>query len=209
MKLSERMFAVSLLLVLGPVACPSQNFSADVVFVDAKANAGSLNSDSSAHKASRLFVSEDKMRLDMFGPDGIILLVDTADQTAFALFPAKREYAPLAAPFSEYFRVKDPENACSDWQKVSAQKVDCEKVGYETVDGRQALKYRNNRISDIVPSAVWVDPKLKFVVKWESGEKSAELRNIREARQTEDLFTLPSGYDVPKPKKTKSKGFSQ
>jgi hypothetical protein len=206
MKIIPLLFAVTLPIVI-PVACYSQSFSADIVFLDANGHTASLNNNSEP-KASRLFVSKEKMRLDMGGPDGTILLINAADETAFALFPAKKEYQALALNFSEYFRVHDPEDACRDWQKVSAQKIDCKKAGYEIVGGRQALKYLNDRRSDIGPSALWIDPELKFVIKWEGGGKGAELRNIHEEGQSADLFTLPLDYDVPKPAKGISKRFS-
>ena len=208
MKLAKSLFALISMFVLASVACLGQSFSADVVFVDVKANPGSQNNNFPTHQPSRLFVNENKIRLELGGRDGTILLVNPADQTVFALFPAKREYQPLAFRFSEYFRVTDPENACSDWQSASAQEVACQKAGYEIVDGRRTIKYRNNVVSDIVPNAVWIDPELKFVVKWEGAGKSAELRNIHEESQTADLFTVPSDYNVPKPKKIKNKGFS-
>ncbi len=135
--------------------------------------------------------------------------VNAADQTAFALIPAKKEYEPLAGGLSEYFRVSDAEDACPDWQKAAAQKVDCEKVGHEVVDGRQTVKYRNKLASDVAISAVWIDLGVKFVIKWEGAGTGVELRNIQEAKQAADLFTLPSDYEVPKPRKGASKGFSK
>ena len=50
--------------------------------------------------------------------------------------------------------------------------------------------------------------RVKFVVKWEGTSTGVELRNIQEARQAADLFTLPSDYEVPKPRKGTNKGFS-
>ena len=205
---SVRLLLTLLLGVLVPAVCPAQDFSADAVFIDRDATAGSLEADKSAHNPSRLFVSEEKIRLEMGRPTGTILLVNAAEQTAFAVFPAKKEYEPLAGAVSEYFRVSDPEDACHDWQKASAQKVDCEKVGHEIVDGRPTVKYRNKNASDVAISAVWIDPELKFVLKWQSAGIGAELHNIQEGKQAADLFTLPSDYDVPKPRKGTNKGFS-
>jgi len=209
MKFNATCLAVILLLGVAPAVCPAQDFSADVVYIDGKVNAASLRADTSAHNLSRLFVSKDKMRLEMGGLTGTVLLVNAADQTAFALIPAKKEYEPLAGGLSEYFRVSDAEDACPDWQKAAAQKVDCEKVGHEVVDGRQTVKYRNKLASDVAISAVWIDLGVKFVIKWEGAGTGVELRNIQEAKQAADLFTLPTDYEVPKPRKGASKGFSK
>jgi hypothetical protein len=200
---------IALLMGLVPAICLAQDFSADVVYLAAaKAGAASEGTEASAHNPSRLFVSEENIRLETRGPAGIILLVSGGEQTAFALFPSKKEYEPLSGGLSEYFRVADAENACPDWQKASAQTIDCEKVSREVVDGRQTVKYRNKRPSDAAIAAVWIDLELKFVVKWEGASTGADLRNIQEAQQAANLFMLPSDYDIPRPRKGTNKGFS-
>ena len=207
MKLNGAYLAVILLLGAAPAVCPAQDFSAEVVFVDGNV-AAPAKTDTPGHNLSRLFVSEDKFRLEVGGSTRTVVLVNAAEQTGYALFPAKKEYEPLAGGLSEYFRVRDAENVCSDWQKSSAQKIDCERVGHEIVDGRQTVKYRNKSASDVAISAVWIDLKLRFVVKWQGTGSGAELRNIQEGKQAADLFTLPSDYDITKPRKGTNKGFS-
>jgi len=210
MKLKTINLAPGLLLGLIPAVCLAQEFSADVVYLAAaKPGAKSGGAESPAHQPSELYVSKDKIRLETRGVSGTILLLNGAEHTAIALFPAKKAYQHLAGGPSEYFRGEDAENACPDWQKATDQKIECEKVGHEEVDGRQTVKYRNKGASDAVTSAVWIDSALKFVVKWESAGAGAELRNIREAQQAADLFTVPPGYEVLKPLKAKSKGYLQ
>lgn len=63
MNILPLIFAVTLPVVI-PVACYSQSFSADVVFLDGNGHTGSLNNNSEP-KAPRLFVNEEKMRLDL------------------------------------------------------------------------------------------------------------------------------------------------
>ena len=209
MKRKIASIAARLILGLAPAVCVAQDFSADVVYFPAgnpdKASGGN---ETPVHNPSRLYVSEDNMRLETRGLSGAVLVVKGGEQAAYALFPAKKEYEPLAGGLPEYFRVTEVENACADWQRAAAQKIDCEKVGHEVVDGRQAVKYRNKRASDAAISAVWIDVRLKFVVKWEGTITGVELRNIQEAQQAADLFTLPSDYEVPKPRKGTNKGFS-
>jgi hypothetical protein len=194
-------------LGMAQAVCSGQEFSANVIRSDGNDSAGSAASDTS-HNLSRLFVSNDKLRLEMGGPTGTVLLVNGAEHTAYAIFPAKKEYQPLAGGPSEYFRTHDAENACPDWQKVSVQKLDCEKVGSDVLNGRHTVKYRNKTASNEAVSTVWIDVALKFVIKWEGAGAGAQLKDIQEAKQAEDLFVLPSDYDVPKPKKGTNKGFS-
>jgi hypothetical protein len=149
------------------------------------------------------------MRLETRGLTDTILLVNGGEHTAVALFPERKAYQPLATGPSEYFRVENADDACPEWQTATDQKIACEKVGHELVDGRQTVKYQNKGASDAAIAAVWIDLALKFVVKWEGGGAGAELHNIKEAPQAADLFAVPSGYKVLKPHKGTSKGFSQ
>jgi hypothetical protein len=210
MKLEARRFAAIVLLGLIPVACRAQDFSADVVYAASDKPAGpSPGAATSPHTPSKIYVSKGKMRLETRGFSGTILLVNSDEHTTVALFPARKEYQYLTGGPSEYFRVQDGDNACPDWQKAGEQKVNCEKVGPEVVDGRQTVKYRNKGApGNSTITAVWVDPTLHFVIKWEDVNSSAELHSIKEGQQPADLFTIPSGYSVLKPLKKAPKGLS-
>jgi hypothetical protein len=210
MMLKAITLAATFLLGLIPSFCQAQEFSADVVYVTtSKPDAPSAGTGNSSRPSSKLYVSKDKMRIETHGLAETVLLVNGGEHAAVALFPAKKEYQPLASGPSEYFRVQDAENACPDWQKAADQKIVCERVGHEVVDGRQAVKYRNKGASEDAATAIWIDPALKFVVKWESAGTGAELRNIKEAQQAADLFAVPSAYKLLQPQKAKPKGFSQ
>ena len=202
MRFKTTSLAATFLLGLIPAVCPAQDFSADIVYLGAGAGI-------SSHPSSRLYVSRDKMRLETRGLNETILLVNAEEHTAVTVFPARKAYQPLATGPSEYFRVENADDACPDWQKVSEQKIVCEKVGHELVGGRQTVKYQNKVASDAATTAVWIDLALKFVVKWEGAGTAAELRNIKEAQQAADLFAVPSSYKSLKPQKGTSKGFSQ
>ena len=198
----------AVLLWLAPNLCRAQDFSADVLYSATKspATSGSL---SSAH-TSKIFVSKDKIRLETRGVTGTVLLVDAGEHTTFALFPDHKMYQPLMNPPAEYFRVKDAENACPDWRRASIQEIVCEKVGHETVAGHDAVKYLNKRsAAETSPTAVWIDPALRFVIKWENTDTVAELQNIKEGAQTVDLFTVPSTYEPLKPMKKSPKSASK
>ena len=98
--------------------------------------------------------------------------------------------------------MEDPENVCPDWQKATGQKIVCQKVGHEVVDGRQTVKYQNKSTSaGDSTSAVWIDLTLNFPVKWENPNISAELRNIKVGPQSAELFATPDDYGVLRPGK--------
>ena len=120
-----------------------QEFSADVVYLDTrKLNAPADGSANAAHPSSKLYVSEDKIRLETNGLTGTILLADIREHSAVALQPKKKAYERLASAPTQYFRVESADDACAQWQSVAEQKIVCERVGPEVVNGREAVKYR-------------------------------------------------------------------
>jgi hypothetical protein len=161
-----------------------------------------------ARHSSKLYVSKGNIRLETNGLTGAVLVVNKEEHTAVALYPGKKSYQPLGSGPSQYFRVENADDACADWQRTAEQKIVCERVGPEMVNGREAVKYQNTRALDTAPAAVWIDKALKFVIKWESADTSAELRNIKEEQQAADLFLVPSEYKMGTPQKTATKGFS-
>jgi hypothetical protein len=187
----------------------AQDFSADVVYLE-NSNVHGRVSDSGkeARHSSKLYVSKGNIRLETNGLTGTVLVLNKEEHTAVALYPGKKSYQPLGSGPSEYFRVENADDACADWQRSAEQKIVCERVGPEIVNGRETVKYQNKMAVDIAPAAVWVDKALKFVIKWESVDTSAELRNIKEEQQAADLFLVPSDYAMASPQKTASKSFS-
>ena len=209
MKVMATNLVAAFLLALIPAVMHAQDFAADVVYIAAtKRDAPSTGTATPPSHSSKLYVSKNKMRLETRGLTGTILLVNGDEHSAIALFPAQKAYQQLSSAPSEYFRVDNAQNACPDWEKVSSQKIVCEKVGPDVVNGRSAVKYQNKAAGNDGTNTVWIDSALKFVTKWEGGSTGAELRNITEAPQAADLFTVPSAYDVIRPQKP-SKGFSK
>jgi len=188
------------LLSLLPEVCHSQDFSADVIYEPAKVQDGSAHPRPPA--PSRLYVSKDKMRLESQGFSGTTMLVDLANHTATLLLPGQKAYEELGAGPEQYFRVGDAEDACPDWQKAVPRKIACVKVGNETADGRKAVKYEDKGAASSASSTfVWVDPSLKFVIKWEDANGGAALHNIKEGPQAAELFNVPASYQVLQPRK--------
>ncbi len=201
MRFTLKTLTSAILVMLISTISHGQEFSADVVYLDAHGNV------SPSHPASKLYVSKDKFRLETNGFTGSVLLVDRADQSNYVLQPKKKFVQALASGPSEYFRVENPDEACASWQKAADQRVVCEKVDNEVVNGREAVKYVNKSASESTTAAVWIDKTLKFVIKWQAADMAAELRNIKEEKQPEALFIVPSDYKAPSPQKS-TKGFS-
>jgi hypothetical protein len=87
------------------------------------------------------------------------------------------------------------ENACSDWLQLPQNKGgSCHKAGTETVNGRSCVKYEGTNANGET-GTVWLDPKLRFPVKWQGkNSETWELRNIEEGSQPASLFEIPAGY---------------
>lgn len=200
----------ALFVILISTISQAQEFSADVVYLDAKnLNPPGSGTASAARPPSKLYFSKDKIRLETNGLTGTILLADIREHTAVALQPKKKAFEPLASAPSQYFRVESADDACAKWQSLAGRKIVCEKVGPEVVDGREAVKYQNKGTSEAATTAVWIDKALKFVIKWQAAGSGAELRNIKEGQQAADLFTVPSDYKISAPQKATAKGFSK
>jgi hypothetical protein len=190
------------LLALIATICHAQDFSADVVYTNApkKQDAADHVTGPSAVPSSRLYVSQGKVRFEGSGMSTIVMLVDDVNHTTVALFPEQKTYRQMGSRPSQYFRPADAENACPDWQKAAGKQLTCEKVGNDIFDGRNTIKYKSSN-PDGSADYIWIDPKLDYVVKWDMGKTGAELHNIKEGTQSADLFVIPQGYEVLKPRK--------
>jgi hypothetical protein len=178
----------------------AQNFSADVAYISSTTGQPGTPPLNTQMTESRLFVSGGKLRLETRGLVDLVLLVDPSSHTTLALYPAQKVYRQLGSRPSQYFHVSDPQNACPDWQQAAGRQLNCEKVGNDSVSGREAVKYKSSN-PDGSFDYIWIDAKLDYVVKWDMSGAAAELRNIKEGPQSADLFVIPQGYDVLKPQR--------
>jgi len=154
---------------------------------------------------AKIYFAKDKMRIEsqVSSPHGGgAVIVNFATQTSIVLMAQQHMYMEMPAQAQSqrmgyanaFFRAGDVENACGDWQKVShAQSGSCHKVGDETINGRSTVKYEGTNGNGDV-SQFWLDPKLRFPVKWQGKNNSGELRNIQEGSQPASLFEAPAGF---------------
>jgi len=194
MKWKCRGICIFIALFSASLALAQTEFSAEIVDLQ---KAGTPNQ-------ARIYFAKDKIRIESHGAGAqgagaIIVNFDT--QTSIVLMPQQHMYMEVAAKTqnqktgfaSNFFRTGDVENACGDWQKTQNQGGTCHKVGSEAVNGRSTVKYEATNSSGDV-SHFWLDPKLRFPVKWQGKSSSGELRDIQEGAQPASLFEIPAGF---------------
>jgi hypothetical protein len=153
---------------------------------------------------SRIYFAKDKVRVEpnTGGPMGVsVVIINFATQTSTVVMAQQHMYMEMPAQSQNsriaygnaFFRTTDVENACGDWQKMTHNQGSCHKVGNQTVNGRSTVEYEGTRANGDV-SHVWIDPKLRFPVKWDGKDAGGELRNIQEGSQPASLFEIPAGF---------------
>jgi hypothetical protein len=184
-------YLVALLLVAS-FAVAQTEFSADMVSTDKPDKA-----------PTKIYFAKDKMRIDAQdrNPKGGGSVIWTfATQTMTVLMAQQHMYMEMPAQTMQqrgmynFFRTGDVENACSDWANAQREKgASCHKVGSENVNGRDTVKYETTNAGGDI-SHFWLDPKLRFPVKWQGKNSGGELRNIQEGSQPSSLFEIPAGF---------------
>lgn len=175
----------------------AQDFSADVV---------SRDSDSSGMK--KVYVTRNKARFELQGDNpqmGPSAIVFDDTKHSYTIIMAERHMymdAPMTITkrlLTHFWRVDDPNDACPEWKKTAEEAGSdkdwgsCTKIGSDTLNGRDTVKYEGVSKKG-EKSHIWVDSKLRCVVKTDEGAGGFELRNIREGSQPASLFEIPSGY---------------
>jgi hypothetical protein len=150
---------------------------------------------------AKIYFAKDKIRIESQngGPHGGgAVIMNFATQTAIVLMAQQHMYMEMPAQAqgqrmayaSAFFQAGDVENACGDWQRMGHnQGSSCHKVGNEAVNGRDTVKYESTSVNGDI-SHFWLDPKLRFPVKWENKSSSGEMRNIQEGAQPSSLFEI-------------------
>ena len=151
----------------------------------------------------KVYFSKDKVRFESANKDprsGGVAIINLATQTVTVLMNQQHMYMEMTPQMASqrmtynFFRTGDVEAACSDWMQLHQnQGGSCHKVGSETVNGRSTVKYEVANAKGETGN-VWLDPKLRFPVKWEGKNGNWELRNIQEGSQPASLFEVPAGY---------------
>jgi hypothetical protein len=191
-------------VLVASLALAQTEFSAEIVNTEK----------SDAVSQAKIYLAKDKMRIEPtansapsaksagMGRGMGAVIIDLTAHTSTVLMDQQHMYMelPAAAAASgqrnlyNFFRTGDVENACADWlQQAKNQGGSCHKVGSETVNGRSTVKFEATNASGETGD-FWIDPKLRFPVKWQGKNSSGELRNIQEGTQPANLFEVPAGY---------------
>jgi Domain of unknown function (DUF4412) len=155
---------------------------------------------------AKIYMAKDKIRIEPVAGNaggrstGGMVIMNLATQTSTVLMEPQHMYMEMPAQMASqrnaynFFRTGDAENACADWlQQAKNKGGTCHKVGSDTVNGRSTVKYEGTNASGDT-TTVWLDPKLRFPVKWQGKSSGGELRNIQEGSQPASLFEIPAGY---------------
>lgn len=190
----RRMCCVLSVTLAASLAFAQAEFSADIVDLH-KSGAPTL---------AKIYFAKDKMRIEAqkSGAQSGAIVVNFATQTSTILMDQQHMYMEIASKTqgqemgygASFFRTGDVENACGDWQKTTqTQGGTCRKVGNDLVSGRNTVKYETTSASGEL-GHFWLDPALRFPVKWQGKSSEGELRNIHEGAQPASLFEVPTGY---------------
>lgn len=192
-RLISRCACFLVLLFVAAISLAQTEFSADIV---SEHKQGSMSN-------AKVYFAKDKMRIESHDKDPKSMgafIMNFSTQTSIVIMPAQHMYMEMpASTMNEkgaynFFRTGDVENACSDWLKTEENHGGtCHKVGNETVDGRNTVKYEGTNAKGET-SQVWLDPKLRFPVKWTGKNGTGEMKNIQEGSQPSNLFDVPTGF---------------
>jgi hypothetical protein len=174
----------------------TREFSADIV--------SNRAGDAASPRRGRLYVKDEKMRIEAPElPEGFFV-VDGADHVAYFVRPTQRVFmdAKQASRLTRILVRVDPDDPCRQWAAMAVvagvtgegDRWLCERSGEETVDGRAASVYGatspdHHRIS------AWIDPKLRIALRIQSDDgATVELENIQAGPQAAILFEVPPNY---------------
>jgi len=129
--------------------------------------------------------------------------VDFTRHTVIVVFPSRRTYVDLskssfAQPLDwQMFRPDNADDACSSWQKLATahkKQETCKKLGVEMIDGRSAVKYLASGFDSSDTGFLWVDQRLRLIVKAKGKGTDIETQNVKEGSQPSSLFEIPAGF---------------
>jgi len=176
---------------------------ANFVLAQADFSANIVNLQKSDSPSVKVYFTKDKMRAETQNTNphgGGAFIMNFASQRSIVLMPQQHMYMEMPAQTQSqrlgysFFESGNVEEACGDWQKVrNNQGGSCRKVGDESVNGRNAVKYETTNANGDT-GYFWLDPKLRFPVKWQTKNSSGELRDIQEGSQPASLFEAPAGF---------------
>jgi hypothetical protein len=180
--------------LLAPGQAQAQRFSADLVLTQGSA---------ASVPAARLFVLDDKVRIETPELADGFFLIDGAKPVAYFVRPATRIYmdARQSSRLTSLFVPVDPDDPCRQWQAMArlaggADNGDwrCERIGRETVGGGEAIAYRAFS-AEREQFTGWIDRLRKFPVRIKTDDGAIfAIENIRDDAQAAQPLEIPAGF---------------
>jgi uncharacterized protein DUF4412 len=191
--------AICVLILSLTHAAPAQQpqpFSADM---------STASADDGMNMKGKFHFSAPKIRMDILeagggrrgehgGPGKMSMIVDGAQKKTYMLMPDQQMYMEFSADDNNPMRQRMPKvddyrsDPCSTRDYAS-----CKKVGTEAVNGRTCDKWEAVEKSG-EKHTFWIDQKLHFPIKSQTGKVTTEFTNIKEGPQEASLFAVPAGY---------------
>jgi hypothetical protein len=169
-----------------------QPFSSDVQFTTTHGGGGSRP------MTGKLYVGGKRMRMDMAGPTGnVVVIINSATKATDILMPEQHMYMEFTADMTQARRpgmapelktFENPTDPCAD-QPGST----CKQLGVEQVNGRACDHWQITDKNGKVTNA-WIDQQVHFPIKIVSPESTYELSNVKEGAPAASLFEIPAGY---------------
>ena len=142
----------------------------------------------------KLYVGETKYRMDLEeGGQEVVVLVDQQAEMTFVLLPTEKVYMEVSSDDLQSL-MNDPFQAAKFTETLGEKS----KSGSEKVSGYSCDVYDVKRDGDVIMK-LWVSEKLDFPLKIlipGEGGRTMELKNIKEDKLAEKLFTMPDGFTI-------------
>jgi hypothetical protein len=197
---TRRVTQIALLAMVGISPCGQAEaqtappFSADLVI---------RQGDAAPAPAGRLFVVDDKVRIETPDLADGFFLINGAKPAAYFVRPASQIYmdARRSSRLTSLFVPVDPADPCPQWQ-ASARDADaaddgdwrCESLGEDTIGGRKMTAYRAMR-ADHEQFTGWIDPVRKFPVRVKLADGAViTAENMQDQARPSQPLEIPSTF---------------
>ena len=133
---------------------------------------------------SKLYISGDKIRMDM--KEGV-MIIRNDKKISWMLMPSEKMYMENPIDMSRVPKTSKSLDA----------EIDRTSLGMETIDGKQAEKFKVNYKENGQNASVYqwlVNKEIPIKVEAVDGSWSMEYKNLSLGAQPADLFEVPAGY---------------
>lgn len=147
----------------------------------------------------KVYFSGSKMRWDMNAAGhSSIMINDTNNKVSYMIMPEQKMYMEMRAgqhnpmqrgPKMDTLKSYDPNNPCA-----ANPDMTCQKVGSESVNGRNTDHWIFTDKKNNSTMNVWIDKNIHFPIRTQSNEMQMDLTNIKEGMPSASLFEVPAGY---------------